>query len=53
MNEKQGTLPDNTDKTQPKEESKTKKYIRIFVVCVGIGFVLLTFVMAFLRKYGS
>jgi hypothetical protein len=44
---------DVIEKVQPKEQSKTKKYIQIALVCVGFGFIVLTFIMAFLRKYGS
>jgi hypothetical protein len=53
MNERRGTLPDVIDTAQPKKESKTKKYIRMVVACIGFGLILLTFIMAYLRKYGS
>ena len=44
---------DASGMAQPKEESKTKKYIRIVLVCVGVAFFVLVFVMAALRRYGS
>ena len=53
MKEKQRVLRDVTGTAQPEEESKTKKYIRIALACVGIAFFVLVFVMAFLRRYGS
>jgi uncharacterized membrane protein YwzB len=53
MKEERGILRDVIDTDQPKKESKTKKYIRIVLVCIALGFLVLTFVMAFLRKYGG
>jgi RNase adaptor protein for sRNA GlmZ degradation len=53
MKEHEGILQDVIDTAQPKEESKTKKYIRIAIGCVGLGFIVLTFIMVFLRKYGG
>jgi hypothetical protein len=53
MKEERGVLRDAIGTAQPKEESKTKKYIRIILACVGIAFFVLVFVMAALRRYGS
>jgi len=53
MKEERGVLRDVIGKAQPEEESKTKKYIRIALACVGMAFFVLVFVMAALRRYGS
>jgi len=53
MKEERGILRDVVGTAQPKEESKTKKYIRIALACVGIALFVLVFVMAALRRYGS
>ena len=53
MKEQRGILQDVIDTGQPKEESKTKKYIRIALVCVGIALFVAVIVMAALRRYGS
>jgi len=53
MKEERGALRDVIGKAQPEEESKTKKYIRIAIGCVGLGFILYVFVMAFLRRHGG
>ena len=37
----------------PEEESKTKKYIRIAFASVLLAILVLVFVMAFLRRYGT
>jgi hypothetical protein len=34
----------------PEEESKTKKYIRIAIGCVGMAFIAFLVVMAILRR---
>jgi hypothetical protein len=53
MKEERGVLQEVIGKAQPEEESKTKKYIRIILACVGMAFFVLVFVMAFLRRYGT
>jgi hypothetical protein len=53
MQKRRGVFLDVVDTGQPEKESKTKKYLRIVVACVGFGLIALTFIMAFLRKYGS
>lgn len=53
MKEERGVLRDVIGTAQPEEESKTKKYIRIAIACVGIALFVLVFVMAFLRRYGT
>ncbi len=53
MKEVRSVLRDVIGTAQPEEESKTKKYIRIALACVGMAFFVLVFVMAFLRRYGS
>jgi hypothetical protein len=53
MKEERGLLRDVIGTAKPEEESKTKKYMRIALACVGIAFFLLVFVMAFLKRYGS
>ena len=53
MKEEQGVLRDVIGKAKPKEESKTKKYIRIALVCIGVALFVAVIVMAALRRYGS
>jgi hypothetical protein len=53
MKEERGLLQDVIGTAQPKEESKTKKYIRIALALIFMAFFVLVFVMAFLRRYGS
>ncbi len=53
MKEERGLLQDVIGTAQPKEESKTKKYIRIALACVVIALFVLVFVMAALRRYGT
>jgi hypothetical protein len=49
MKEERGVI--RTD--QPKEGSKTKKYIRIAMILIIMAFFVLVFVMAALRRYGT
>lgn len=53
MKEEQGLLRDVIDTAQPQKESKTRKYIRIVIVCIGAALFVAVFVMAALRRYGS
>ena len=53
MKEERGALRDVIETAQPKEESKTKKYIRIALTLIFMSFFALLIVMAVLRKYGS
>lgn len=53
MKEERGLLRDVIGTARPEEESKIKKYIRIILACVGIGFFVAVIVMAALRRYGS
>ncbi len=48
-----GVLRDVIGTAQPEKESKTKKYIRIVLICIAMAFFLLVFVMAYLKRYGS
>jgi hypothetical protein len=50
MKEERSLLQGATGKAQPKEESKTKKYIRLAVGYVGLGLIVWLFVMATLRR---
>ncbi len=53
MKEERGILQDVIGTAKPEEESKTKKYIRIALAFVGIVLLVLVFVMAVLRRYGT
>jgi hypothetical protein len=53
MKEERGILRDVIDTDQPKEESKTKKYIRIALACIGMALFVAVIVMAALRRYGG
>jgi hypothetical protein len=44
---------DASGTAQPKEESKTKKYVRIALALIFTGLFALMIIMAVLRKYGS
>jgi hypothetical protein len=50
MKEERSLLQDATGKAQPKEESKTRKYIRLAIGYVMLGLILWLFVMAYLRQ---
>jgi hypothetical protein len=50
MKEERGELRDATGKAQPKEESKTRKYIRLAIGYVGLGLIVWMFVMAILKQ---
>jgi hypothetical protein len=52
MKEKRDLLQDVIGTAQP-EESKTKKYIRIALACIGMALFVAVIVMAALRRYGS
>jgi len=53
MKEERGLLQDVIGTAQPKEESKTKKYIRIALACIGMALFVAVIVMAALRRYGT
>jgi len=53
MKEERGLLQDVMGTAQPKEESKTKKYIRLALAVIFMAFFVLLIVMAALRRYGS
>lgn len=53
MKEEKGILQDVIGTAQPKEESKTKKYIRIALTVIVMAFFAILIVAAFMRKYGS
>ena len=53
MKEERDVLQDVIGTAQPKEESKTKKYIRITFASVFLAFLAFVVVMAALRKYGA
>ena len=53
MREQRGILRDIIGVDQPVKESKTKKYIRIALVCIGLAFFVYVIVMAALRRYGT
>jgi preprotein translocase subunit SecG len=53
MKEEGGVLRDVIGTAQLEKESKTKKYLRIGLICIAMAFFLLVFVMAYLRRYGS
>ncbi len=53
MKEERSVFQDVIGTAEPKEESKTKKYIRIALICVGLAFMVFVIVMATLRRYGT
>jgi hypothetical protein len=50
MKEEQSVLQDVTGKAQPKEESKTRKYLRLTIGYVALGWIVWMFVMVVLRR---
>jgi hypothetical protein len=50
MKEEKGVLQDAIEADQPKEEGKTRKYIRITMVVIFMSFFALVIVMATLRR---
>jgi hypothetical protein len=50
MKEEQSVSQDATGKAQPKEESKTRKYLRLAIGYVAIGCILWMFLMVILRR---
>jgi hypothetical protein len=53
MKEQKEILQDVINTSPPKEESKTKKYIRITLASVGMALFVLIFVTAALKKCGG
>jgi len=53
MKEERGILQDVIGTSQPQEESKIKKYIRIVFSSVLLSLLALVVVMAALRKCGA
>ena len=53
MKAERSVLQDVIGTAQPKEQSKTKKYIRIVLTVIFMSCFALLVVMAALRKYGS
>jgi hypothetical protein len=53
MKEERGVIQDVIGTAQLKDESRTKKYIRIALGCVGLAFFMFVIVMAVLRRYGG
>jgi uncharacterized protein involved in exopolysaccharide biosynthesis len=53
MKKERGILRDVIATAQPEKESKTKKYIRIALTLFFGAFLVLVFVMAVLRRYGT
>jgi hypothetical protein len=53
MKEDRSVLRDVIGTAQPEKESKTKKYVRIAIGCVGMVFFVFLTVMAILRRYGG
>lgn len=53
MKEERGILRDVIGTARPEEGSKTKKYIRIALTLIFMALLVLVFVMAFLRRYGT
>ena len=53
MKEERGVLRDVIETAQPKEENKTKKYIRIALTVIFVVFFTILIVAAVIRKFGS
>jgi hypothetical protein len=53
MKEQRGVLQDIIGTAKPTEESKTRKYMRIILTCIGLSLFVLIIVAAALRKYGG
>jgi hypothetical protein len=53
MKEERGILRNVIGTAKPEEESKTKKYIRIALACIGMALFVAVIVMAALRRYGG
>ena len=53
MKEQRRILQDIIGVDQTVKESKTNKYIRIALVCIGLAFFVYVIVMAALRRYGT
>jgi hypothetical protein len=53
MKEERSVLQDVVGTAKPTEESKTRKYIRIILTCIGLSLFVLIIVSAALRKWGG
>jgi hypothetical protein len=53
MKEERGILQDVIGTAQPEKESKGKKYVRIALLLIFMGFFAILIISAILRKYGS
>jgi hypothetical protein len=53
MKAEQGILQDVIGTSQPKHESKTRKYIRIIITFIMLGSLAYVVIMAAVRKFGA
>jgi hypothetical protein len=53
MRENKSVLRDVIETDQPEKESKGKKYVRIVLLFIFMGFFAILIISAILRRYGS